>query len=126
MEGPTLQTRPPRATRARDDGSESDTGADQSVYGPCANAIECFENYEDPSCIAPTGDDLLGFCTDVCETVGDCAESPGSPATIDCLDVYGSGPACVVLCGGSSCPTPMVCREVATNAGALSMCFWPK
>lgn len=108
------------------DGSETDTGADGSVYGPCSNAVECFENYEDPSCVAPGDGSLKGFCTDACDSAGECAPSPGGTATIDCLDVYGTGPVCVVLCEGSAaCPSPMQCKEVATNAGVLSMCFWP-
>lgn len=36
------------------------------------------------------------------------------------------GEVCVLLCNGPSvCPDGMLCKAVATNQGALDICFWP-
>jgi hypothetical protein len=106
--------------------AESDTGTGgPTVYGPCDGSSVCFENYEDPSCIEPANDSAQGFCTEPCAAPGDCAVPPTGDPTIECLDLTGMGPVCVLLCTDASCPDGMVCRYVATGQGALDICFWP-
>jgi hypothetical protein len=109
--------------------SGSDTGNDTGepeFYGPCDSSAICFENYEDPTCIEPADGAAQGFCTEPCSTASDCEiPSTGNPG-LDCMDLTGMGEVCVLLCNGpSACPDGMLCKAVATNQGALDICFWP-
>ncbi len=113
------------ATDHDEDASVDDsgsTGQDAEPYGRCTQASSCFLANTGIACIAP-GDGSEGFCAAGCIDASECPEGPsGHPPS--CEDLSGQGPVCHLACESTSCPDGMTCRQLATAAGARSICFW--